>query len=177
MENGLRWVGIQNGPSLGGQHRYGKFELCSHTRLCFAILNVYIHRIPPSEKTYTVPGSFPSTRNSSQCPTGVTSKVISMKLMFMLTATTTRNATTFFLIEVFFSPHPHHQCHPYRTQEEKTWKLQTLLRVLIISHRADIITGIALPSPAAIYFSSSDPSQGSCCHPPPPTHPPRKGLF
>lgn len=45
--------------------------------------------------------------------------------------------------------------------------------MLIISHRADIITGIALSHWADIYFSSSDPSRGSCCHPHQPHFPPR----
>ena len=53
--------------------------------------------------------------------------------------------------------------------------------MLIISHQADIIIGIALSSWADIYFSSSDPSRESCCHPtpnspPPPPTPTPKGF-
>lgn len=62
------WVGIQNGPSLGGQDQYGKSELRSHAQLCFGSLNVYAHRILLVKNNTQSSGPLPHHQKLQQMP-------------------------------------------------------------------------------------------------------------
>lgn len=91
------WVRL---GSKADPHSEGRTDMASliyvpTLNFVFGILNVCTHRILLVKNNTQSLGPFPTTRNSSKCPTGMISKVIAMRMMFTLTAPTTTN-TTFF---------------------------------------------------------------------------------